>query len=103
MERYWVLLFTISTWSWRELIPSFWYPLAFLRKDYTLFFQFVFVFLIILTSGLQYLVQRINYKRDLKRIERIVSKAKAAAWGPKMIPINGKRKVRSISFTLFNH
>jgi len=55
---------------------------------------FVFVFLIILTSGLQYLVQRINYKRDLERIERIVSKAKAAAWGPKMIPINGKRKVR---------
>jgi DnaJ homolog subfamily C member 1 len=51
------------------------------------------VFLIILTSGLQYLVQRINYKRDLGRIESIVSKAKAAAWGPKMIPINGKRKV----------
>jgi len=55
---------------------------------------FVLVFLIILTSGLQYLVQRINYKRDLERIERIVSKAKTAAWGPKMIPINGKRKVR---------
>jgi len=54
----------------------------------------VLVFLIILTSGLQYLVQRINHKRDLERIERIVSKAKAAAWGPKMIPINGKRKVR---------
>jgi len=55
---------------------------------------FVFVFLIILTSGLQYLVQRINYKRDLQRIERIVGKAKAAAWGPKMIPVNGKRKVK---------
>jgi len=55
---------------------------------------FVFVFLIILTSGLQYMVQRINYKRDLERIERIVGKAKAAAWGPKMIPINGKRKVK---------
>jgi len=54
----------------------------------------VLVFLIILTSILQYLAQRINYKRDLERIERIVSKAKAAAWGPKMIPINGKRKVR---------
>jgi hypothetical protein len=96
MERYWVLLFTIPTWSRRELILSFWYPLAFLRKEYTFFFfffQFVFVFLIILTSGLQYLVQRINYKRDLGRIESIVSKAKAAAWGPKMIPINGKRKV----------
>ena len=57
------------------------------------------MFLIILTSGLQYLVQRINYKRDLQRIERIVGKAKAAAWGPKMIPINGKRKVRSMPFT----
>ena len=57
------------------------------------------MFLVILTSTLQYLVQRINYKRDLKRIERIVGKAKAAAWGPKMIPINGKRKVRSLLFT----
>jgi len=54
----------------------------------------VFVFLIILTSGLQYLVQKINYRRDLKRIEHIVGKAKAAAWGPKMVPVNGKRKVR---------
>ena len=57
------------------------------------------MFLIILTSGLQYLVQRINYKRDLERIERIVGKAKAAAWGPKMIPIDGKRKVRSLPVT----
>jgi len=40
------------------------------------------------------LVQRINYRRDLERIERIVGKAKAAAWGPKMIPIIGKRKVK---------
>ena len=45
------------------------------------------------------MVQRINYKRDLQRIERIVGKAKAAAWGPKMIPVNGKRKVRSLPFT----
>ena len=42
------------------------------------------------------MVQSINYKRDLQRIERIVGKAKAAAWGPKMIPVNGKRKVRSL-------
>jgi hypothetical protein len=40
------------------------------------------------------MVQRINYIRDLQRIERIVGKAKAAAWGPKMIPVNGKRKVK---------
>ena len=97
MERYWVLLFTISTWSRRELILSFWYIVKFLREGF--FFQFVFVFLILLTSGLQYLVQSINYKRDLKRIERIVGKAKAAAWGPKMIPIDGKRKVRYLLFT----
>ncbi|KAF8165267.1 DnaJ domain-containing protein [Crassisporium funariophilum] len=54
----------------------------------------VVVFLTMLTSGLQYLVQRINYTKDLKRIENIVTKAKAAAWGPKLVPINGQRKVR---------
>ena len=103
MERYWVLLFTIPTRSRREFILSFWYLLTFLREGSFSFFlyysQFVFVFLIILTSGLQYLVQRINHKRDLRRIESIVGKAKAAAWGPKMIPTNGRRKVRSLSFT----
>jgi DnaJ family protein C protein 1 len=66
------------------------------------FKKFVFVFLIILTSGLQYMVQRINYKRDLQRIERIVGKAKAAAWGPKMIPVNGKRKVRILAIYLWS-
>lgn len=59
-----------------------------------LFTQSVFVFLTIFTSGLQYLIQRINYKRDLERIERFVGEARAAAWGPKMIPIEGKRKVQ---------
>jgi curved DNA-binding protein CbpA len=54
----------------------------------------VFVFLTMLTSGLQYVIQRINYKRDLARIELIVSKAKSAAWGPKLVPVSGKRKVR---------
>ena len=46
-----------------------------------------------LTSGLQYVIQRINYKRDLERIELIVSKAKSAAWGPKLVPVSGRRKV----------
>ncbi|KAF6762257.1 DnaJ domain-containing protein [Ephemerocybe angulata] len=55
---------------------------------------FVFSFLIIVTSGLQYMVQGFNYKKDLARIEQITGKAKAAAWGPKMVPIAGKRKVR---------
>ncbi|PPQ94014.1 hypothetical protein CVT25_009862, partial [Psilocybe cyanescens] len=54
----------------------------------------VFIFLTILTSGLQYLIQSINYKKDLERIELIVAKAKSAAWGPKMQPIQGQRKVR---------
>jgi hypothetical protein len=46
-----------------------------------------------LTSGLQYVIQRINYKRDLERIELIVNKAKSAAWGPKLVPVSGRRKV----------
>ncbi|PPR07048.1 hypothetical protein CVT26_005249 [Gymnopilus dilepis] len=54
----------------------------------------VFVFLTILTSGLQLFVQRFNYRKDLARIEFITRKAKAAAWGPKMIPVKGQRKVR---------
>ncbi|KAF8897617.1 hypothetical protein BD779DRAFT_1491811 [Infundibulicybe gibba] len=47
-----------------------------------------------LTSGLQLLVQRMNYKTDLDRVERFIREARLAAWGPKMIPIEGKRKVR---------
>ncbi|KAF8913978.1 hypothetical protein CPB84DRAFT_1669307 [Gymnopilus junonius] len=54
----------------------------------------VFVFLTILTSGLQLFVQRFNYRKDLERIEFITQKAKAAAWGPKMVPVKGQRKVR---------
>ncbi|TEB35708.1 DnaJ-domain-containing protein [Coprinellus micaceus] len=55
---------------------------------------FVFSFLVIVSSALQYMVQSMNYKRDLVRIEHITGKAKAAAWGPKLVPIAGKRKVR---------
>ncbi|KAF9534238.1 hypothetical protein CPB83DRAFT_843909 [Crepidotus variabilis] len=54
----------------------------------------VLVFLTLLTSGLQYLVQNINYKKDLKRIEVIIQRARSAAWGPKLVPITGTRKVR---------
>ena len=46
------------------------------------------------TSALQLLVQRINYKKNLARIELITGRARRAAWGPKMIPITGQRKVR---------
>ncbi|GJJ07607.1 hypothetical protein Clacol_001810 [Clathrus columnatus] len=51
-------------------------------------------FLILLTSGLQYLVQGMNYRSDLARIERFAAKARLAAWGPKLHPIEGKRKVK---------
>ena len=48
-----------------------------------------------LSSGLQYLVQSMNYKRDLGRIESIVSQARSAAWGAKLVPTSeGQRKVR---------
>ncbi|KAF7977442.1 hypothetical protein HWV62_3607 [Athelia sp. TMB] len=54
----------------------------------------VSIFLISLTSLLQYIVQRMTYKADLQRIEKIVSEAKLAAWGPKMIPVQGSRKIK---------
>ena len=56
--------------------------------------QTVSVFLILLTSGLQYMVQRMNYKRDLARIEDVVGKARSAAWGNSLTPGQGQRKVR---------
>jgi len=40
------------------------------------------------------MVQRINHKKDLARIELILVRARKAAWGPKLIPTGGQRKVR---------
>lgn len=54
----------------------------------------VFVFLTIVTSALQYVVQRLNYKRDLKRVEEVVAQARSAAWGNKLTPGEGQRKVK---------
>ncbi|KAG7096863.1 hypothetical protein E1B28_004271 [Marasmius oreades] len=54
----------------------------------------VAVFLILLTSSLQYVVQRMTYKRDLKRIEFVAREARLAAWGTKLVPIEGQRKVK---------
>ncbi|KAG9317404.1 DnaJ-domain-containing protein [Chiua virens] len=51
-------------------------------------------FLVVLTSGLQYLVQKMNYKRDLERVRRTIRDAKLAAWGPKLVPSEGRRKVK---------
>jgi DnaJ family protein C protein 1 len=54
----------------------------------------VTVFLMVLSSLLQYVVQGIKYRQDVDRIERIVGEAKAAAWGNRTIPLEGRRKVR---------
>ncbi|TFL05859.1 DnaJ domain-containing protein [Pterulicium gracile] len=54
----------------------------------------VLVFLVVLTSGLQYLIQGIKYKQDVVRIEKIVGDAKTAAWGNRNAPLEGQRKVR---------
>lgn len=53
----------------------------------------VLVFLVILTSGLQYLVQQMNYTRDLEKVRKAIRDARLAAWGPKMVPLEGRRKV----------
>ncbi|KAI0092693.1 DnaJ-domain-containing protein [Irpex rosettiformis] len=54
----------------------------------------VLIFLTILTSALQYVVQSLNYKRDKKRVEEIVGQARSAAWGNKLTPGEGQRKVK---------
>ena len=54
----------------------------------------VLTFLTILTSGLQLLAQRMTYRRDIERIERFIGEARSAAWGPKLTPIEGQRKVK---------
>ncbi|KAJ7068356.1 hypothetical protein C8F01DRAFT_978821 [Mycena amicta] len=54
----------------------------------------VFVFLIIVSSGVQYAAQHVNSRRDLARIEDIIKNAQQAAWGPRMVPVEGRRKVK---------
>ncbi|KAF8639839.1 hypothetical protein AX17_001094 [Amanita inopinata Kibby_2008] len=54
----------------------------------------VFVFLTFFTSTLQYIIQRINYKKDLERVQYIIREARLAAWGPKLVPSTGQRKVK---------
>jgi len=54
----------------------------------------VLTFLVVLTSGLQYLVQKVNYTRDIAKVRQTIHDARLAAWGPKMDPLQGKRKVR---------
>ena len=59
------------------------------------------VFLTVLSTGLHYVVLHLNYKRDLERVEHIINQAKLAAWGPKMLPVGGRRKVGLLC--LFEH
>lgn len=50
---------------------------------------FVFVFLVLLTSGLHYVVLRMNHSRDARRVVYFTEAARKAASGAK-----GRRKVR---------
>ncbi|KAF8845860.1 DnaJ-domain-containing protein [Paxillus ammoniavirescens] len=54
----------------------------------------VLVFLTLLTSALQYLVQKMNHNRDLKKVRQTIRDARLAAWGQKLIPLEGRRKVK---------
>ncbi|EMD40750.1 hypothetical protein CERSUDRAFT_111331 [Gelatoporia subvermispora B] len=54
----------------------------------------VAVFLILLSSTLQYFIQRMNYKRDIDRVDWVIQQARSAAWGTKFVPVEGQRKVR---------
>ena len=47
--------------------------------------QTVFTFLVFLTTGLQFMVQKLNYSRDLERIEKIRHDAKTTAWGNRSV------------------
>ncbi|KAF9780123.1 DnaJ-domain-containing protein [Thelephora terrestris] len=54
----------------------------------------VMTFLVILTTGLQYMVQKLNYAKDVERIERIRHDARTTAWGNRLVPPEGQKKVR---------
>ncbi|KAF9226548.1 DnaJ-domain-containing protein [Gyrodon lividus] len=54
----------------------------------------VLVFLTLLTSALQYLVHKMNYKRDIEKVREAIREARLAAWGQRMVPLEGRRKVK---------
>ena len=66
------------------------------RKIYRTEPQTVSTFLVLLTTGLQYMVQRLNYAKDLERIERIRQDAKTNAWGNRLVPPEGQKKASVI-------
>lgn len=96
MERHRILLLKVQArarGAWRSgFINS--YRASKLMKES----QTVLTFLILLTSALHYVIQILNFKRDVLRIEEIRTQARAMAWGSKMIPTSeGKRKASSVS------
>jgi len=54
----------------------------------------VFTFLALVTSVMQYIFKKMNYNRDVVRIEKIIHEAKIAAWGNKLVPGAGQKKVK---------
>lgn len=70
-------------------IPNRW-------KIYRVEQQTVSTFLVLLTTGLQYMVQRLNHARDLERIERIRQDAKTTAWGDRLVHPESQKKVSVI-------
>jgi len=56
--------------------------------------QTVLIFLALVTSLLQNVVHRLNYKREVVRVQRFMLLARKAAWGPKLVKNDAPRKVR---------
>ena len=83
--------------SWpSSRIHRFHLPIANHRKNYRAGTQTVSTFLVLLTTGLQYMVQRLNYAKDLERIERIRQDAKTTAWGNRLVAPEGQKKASAI-------
>jgi hypothetical protein len=82
-----IILVSAQAWGYADNLYSFYASIL------TWATQTVLVFLTALSTGLHYIIQHMNYKRDLARVEYIISQAKQAAWGPKMLPVGSRRKV----------
>ncbi|KZT62992.1 DnaJ-domain-containing protein, partial [Calocera cornea HHB12733] len=54
----------------------------------------VSVFLVLLSSVLQYIVQAMTYRGEVTKVRKLIAQARTIAWGPKQNPIEGPRKVR---------
>lgn len=54
----------------------------------------VSVFLVLLTSGVQYLVQSMTYRSEVAHVRVLIDRARSIAWGPKQTPLEGPRKVK---------